>query len=326
MCLYYAGHTSRIATTLQQLTLGEASSILGTSDAGSSLRITLREPAEEAQQAEGGPARAAPASEADAAAVLSADGAPQAAEAAAEPALADRQEEEEGGSSSGSDSEGESEDEAGDDGGWVTAARTKNVQRRQQRRVGGGSSRVAEFRLLRHCTFPALLFGAHVGKQCCWPLAAIIMHVLSNFKWCGTGSPKDMLPQASCQPPCTSCSLQEIRRAQRQEEDRAAAQAAAAAAAEAASDNEDYLSSNDEEESSSDSSSEEEADEAGSQAPAPDSAVCSVTADFAMQNVLLQMGLRLATPDGRRVSQLSRWVLRCTACFAVTKVGGRGPA
>lgn len=56
-------------------------------------------------------------------------------------------------------------------------------------------------------------------------------------------------------------------------------------------------------------------------APVPASSVCSVTADFAMQNVLLQMGLRLVTPDGRRVSTLSRWVLRCTACYGVTKVG-----
>jgi RNA-binding protein NOB1 len=54
-----------------------------------------------------------------------------------------------------------------------------------------------------------------------------------------------------------------------------------------------------------------------------ESAVCSVTADFAMQNVLLQMGLRLAAPDGRRVNCVSRWVLRCTACVVVTKVRGR---
>ena len=38
-----------------------------------------------------------------------------------------------------------------------------------------------------------------------------------------------------------------------------------------------------------------------------------------MQNVLLQMGLRLTTPDGVRVSELRRWVLRCHACGDVTK-------
>ena len=36
-----------------------------------------------------------------------------------------------------------------------------------------------------------------------------------------------------------------------------------------------------------------------------------------------QMGLRLLTPDGRRITRLSRWVLRCTACFLVTKEMGR---
>lgn len=36
-----------------------------------------------------------------------------------------------------------------------------------------------------------------------------------------------------------------------------------------------------------------------------------------------QMGLRLVTPDGRRITRLSRWVLRCTACFLVTKEMGR---
>ena len=48
--------------------------------------------------------------------------------------------------------------------------------------------------------------------------------------------------------------------------------------------------------------------------------VVIVTGDFAMQNVILQMGLCLAAPDGRRIGRLSRWVLRCSACFKVTKV------
>lgn len=53
---------------------------------------------------------------------------------------------------------------------------------------------------------------------------------------------------------------------------------------------------------------------------AAQSSVASVTADFAMQNVILQMGLRLVAPNGMRIKQLSRWVLRCSACFKITKV------
>jgi len=54
-----------------------------------------------------------------------------------------------------------------------------------------------------------------------------------------------------------------------------------------------------------------------------ESAVCCITADFPMQNVLLQMGLRLSAPDGLRISSVSRWVLRCSACYQVTKEVGR---
>lgn len=62
----------------------------------------------------------------------------------------------------------------------------------------------------------------------------------------------------------------------------------------------------------------------GSQQQRPfDSNISIITADFAMQNVIMQMGLRLVTPDGRRITRLSRWVLRCTACFLVTKEMGR---
>eukprot|EP00252_Welwitschia_mirabilis_P024946 TRINITY_DN7622_c0_g1_i1.p1 TRINITY_DN7622_c0_g1~~TRINITY_DN7622_c0_g1_i1.p1 ORF type:complete len:582 (-),score=94.53 TRINITY_DN7622_c0_g1_i1:121-1866(-) len=48
------------------------------------------------------------------------------------------------------------------------------------------------------------------------------------------------------------------------------------------------------------------------------SSVACATHDFAMQNVILQMGLRLLTPTGRQVHQLNRWVLKCHACNAVT--------
>jgi len=50
-----------------------------------------------------------------------------------------------------------------------------------------------------------------------------------------------------------------------------------------------------------------------------ESSVCIATADFAMQNVLLQMGLRLVAPDGMRIRELARYVLRCHACFMVVR-------
>ena len=40
-----------------------------------------------------------------------------------------------------------------------------------------------------------------------------------------------------------------------------------------------------------------------------------MTADFAMQNVLLQMGLNLVGLEGKRIERIKSWVLRCHACF-----------
>jgi len=40
-----------------------------------------------------------------------------------------------------------------------------------------------------------------------------------------------------------------------------------------------------------------------------------MTADFAMQNVLLQMGLTLVGTEGKRIQKVKTWVLRCHACF-----------
>lgn len=40
-----------------------------------------------------------------------------------------------------------------------------------------------------------------------------------------------------------------------------------------------------------------------------------MTADFAMQNVLLQMGLNLIGVEGKRIEKVKSWVLRCHACF-----------
>ncbi|KAF9534695.1 Nin one binding Zn-ribbon like-domain-containing protein [Crepidotus variabilis] len=44
-----------------------------------------------------------------------------------------------------------------------------------------------------------------------------------------------------------------------------------------------------------------------------------MTADFAMQNVLLQMGLNLVGLEGKRIEKVKTWVLRCHACFKLCK-------
>ncbi|KAF9006590.1 Nin one binding Zn-ribbon like-domain-containing protein [Cyathus striatus] len=48
-------------------------------------------------------------------------------------------------------------------------------------------------------------------------------------------------------------------------------------------------------------------------------AVGCMTADFAMQNVLLQMGLNLVGLEGKRIQKVKSWVLRCHACFKICK-------
>lgn len=40
-----------------------------------------------------------------------------------------------------------------------------------------------------------------------------------------------------------------------------------------------------------------------------------MTADFAMQNVLLQMSLSLVGVEGKKIERVKTWVLRCHACF-----------
>ncbi|KZM28663.1 20S-pre-rRNA D-site endonuclease nob1 [Ascochyta rabiei] len=47
--------------------------------------------------------------------------------------------------------------------------------------------------------------------------------------------------------------------------------------------------------------------------------VASMTIDFAMQNVLLQMNLKLITTNMQRIKKLSSKVLRCHACFQIVK-------
>ncbi|ETW84145.1 hypothetical protein HETIRDRAFT_314721 [Heterobasidion irregulare TC 32-1] len=44
-----------------------------------------------------------------------------------------------------------------------------------------------------------------------------------------------------------------------------------------------------------------------------------MTADFAMQNVLLQMSLDLVGVEGKKIEKVKTWVLRCHACFKICK-------
>ncbi|PKI83638.1 Nob1p [Malassezia vespertilionis] len=43
--------------------------------------------------------------------------------------------------------------------------------------------------------------------------------------------------------------------------------------------------------------------------------VACMTADFAVQNALLQMGLNLVSTDGMQIERVKSWVLRCHACY-----------
>lgn len=58
---------------------------------------------------------------------------------------------------------------------------------------------------------------------------------------------------------------------------------------------------------------------ASSQPSAPATRIVAcMTADFAMQNVLLQMRLHVASADGKRITCLKAWMLRCHACYWYT--------
>jgi RNA-binding protein NOB1 len=72
-----------------------------------------------------------------------------------------------------------------------------------------------------------------------------------------------------------------------------------------------------------DSSASTQQQQQQARSPGWQSGVAIITGDFAMQNVLLQMGLRLITKDGRRIARLTRYALRCSACFTVTREPGR---
>lgn len=58
----------------------------------------------------------------------------------------------------------------------------------------------------------------------------------------------------------------------------------------------------------------EASSEAAQETEAFKTAAC-LTGDYAMQNVLLQIGITALGPDGMRVKQVRTWVLRCHACF-----------
>jgi RNA-binding protein NOB1 len=47
----------------------------------------------------------------------------------------------------------------------------------------------------------------------------------------------------------------------------------------------------------------------------PQMKAACMTGDYAVQNVLLQMGLNLVGEQGKRIGVVKSWVLRCHACF-----------
>jgi RNA-binding protein NOB1 len=50
-----------------------------------------------------------------------------------------------------------------------------------------------------------------------------------------------------------------------------------------------------------------------------DVVVSTLTADFAMQNVLLQLGLHLTSVNGVTIKKLQQWILRCFGCFRLCR-------
>ncbi|KAJ0402874.1 hypothetical protein P43SY_000488 [Pythium insidiosum] len=47
-------------------------------------------------------------------------------------------------------------------------------------------------------------------------------------------------------------------------------------------------------------------------------AVACITTDYSMQNVMLQIGLRLLSTDGMMIKRVKQWILKCIACFTTT--------
>ena len=50
-------------------------------------------------------------------------------------------------------------------------------------------------------------------------------------------------------------------------------------------------------------------------APKETTRVGCITTDYAMQSVLLQMGLKLLSVDGMLLRSIKQWVLRCSGCY-----------
>lgn len=48
--------------------------------------------------------------------------------------------------------------------------------------------------------------------------------------------------------------------------------------------------------------------------------VACLTMDFAMQNVLMQIGLNIASLEGKVIKEMRTFILRCYACFKTTGV------
>lgn len=46
--------------------------------------------------------------------------------------------------------------------------------------------------------------------------------------------------------------------------------------------------------------------------------VACITTDFSMQNVLLQIGLRLLSSEGMVIKRVKQWILKCIACFTTS--------
>jgi RNA-binding protein NOB1 len=48
--------------------------------------------------------------------------------------------------------------------------------------------------------------------------------------------------------------------------------------------------------------------------------VACLTMDFAMQNVLMQMGLNVVSLEGKIIKQMRTFIFRCYACFKTTSI------
>ncbi|TMW58513.1 hypothetical protein Poli38472_010072 [Pythium oligandrum] len=46
--------------------------------------------------------------------------------------------------------------------------------------------------------------------------------------------------------------------------------------------------------------------------------VACITTDYSMQNVMLQIGLRLLSTEGMIIKRVKQWILKCIACFTTT--------